>query len=195
MKNNLFGMSATQVTILASIFGVWMIVMFAFFTVVIYTNSQSANPQPTQALQGASVTPQKFSTSTPVPPPTRRPTWTPEHTPTKIPTLTSIAYATKPGSVMVAVPTSAEAVAQYDCNSAQILKNKELHRVNLININNFYNKWISYYNSVIDRAAANRDALALDTAQKALSKLKKNYKSDIATENTNYALAVPAACR
>jgi hypothetical protein len=199
-SKRILGMTNTQITILAAIFGVWMIAMFAFFTALVYTNAEDARPTAVSVAQVEPTnTPRPVSTSTPVPPPTRRPTWTPAPTQTSFPTLTAIVYATSAKSVPVGVPTSAPSSSgsapQYDCNHPAIVYNKEIHRINLNSINSFYNTWISYYEGVLQRAIADRDALAVTSAEKEISKLKKSFKADINAENASYAASVPAACR
>jgi endonuclease YncB( thermonuclease family) len=81
------------------------------------------------------------------------------------------------------------------CNSPSVLYAKEVHRINLNYLEDYYQPWFDYYERVIQNAVINRDAVTIDQARQNLEKIKSDYTTAVDQENQNYRAAVPKACR
>jgi hypothetical protein len=128
--------------------------------------------------------PTKEPTPTEQPTPTiriKKPTWTPYPTITPWPSPMKLATKT-PNPTRIA---STSVPLKPDC-SAQYKYIEAVHQYNLDYINSTYNQQISYYQSLLEQAAGELDALRMTQLQRQIDQLIAQRNAAINTENSRY---------
>jgi hypothetical protein len=130
----------------------------------------------------------RVATTEPMIPTTRKmlPTWTPISSNTPIPSFTAVLSKTIAPTPRRAAATTAPSNRGSYC-SAQYKYIEELHQYYLDYINASYGPTLSYYDSLMQEAAGNRDVGEMIRLKREIERVKADRDSAINSENSRYA--------
>jgi hypothetical protein len=187
------GFTSTQLFVLLGLVATLFLMFGAAFMFLFAEKEQvvaAASPTSLVALS-ASNTPlptQVLPTPTLIPTYAYAPTWTPLPSPTSFVLPTLVPPTAKPQLAQSNPDTAANppsGSSGSNCSS-QLEYAKAVHQYNLDVIDYIHAPLISLYESWIDEAARNRDALGLVQAERALDSEKAQVKAEKAAENKRY---------
>jgi hypothetical protein len=187
-KNSSF--TPTQLLILTGlVVTIFLLFGAALLNMFVKRNVVSIVPLPTSSVTSSAnlIAP---PTATLIPTYAYAPTWTPPPSPTSfvVPTLvrpTSIPQQPQGGGG--ANPPSANSGS--DCAS-QLAYAAAVHQYNLDAIDYIHSPMVGYYQSLIDQATRDRDALGLTQAKQSLANEQSQVKAEKASENKRYKAEV-----
>jgi hypothetical protein len=175
---------------------------FAFVFVFTQTNLSAVNASPTYPSPTTYVIPSATNlpaTATLIPTFVYNPTFTPIPSPTSF----LLTPAQRPTSIPQQsqsnpAPTNPPSAKSSSNCSAELDYAAAMHQYNLDSIDYIHQPMIDYYQSLIDQASQNRDALGLVQAQRGLAAEQAHVSAEKASENKRYKAeraSITASCQ
>jgi len=200
------GFTQTQLFVL---FGLGIIIFLLFGAAIfllldkkdpVVVAPTSVSPVPSPANVSVVLPTQAVFTPTAIPTYAYRPTWTPMPSPTSFVVATLVPPTSKPQQAQggSSADPNPPAVSSGSNCSAQLAYAADMHQYYLDRIDYIHAPLISLYESWIDEAVRNRDALALVQAERALDNEKAQVKAEKAAENQRYKAeqaSINASCQ